>query len=533
MSIAIAVYCLLSGADIRDELQIDPLLLAETSAVWEIIASKDNPVWAGWDAKDTPILIYIPSVEDVLINHPKPPEGFVPYRGSLKSDVGEIFVKRGPTLIDWDGQNTSKDVNGVVALVVADTVSNRRMSLRGLLGDPRPHEEKLAAMSVSELASDPYKQMLMIAHEAFHVFQTRSAPRKGANERNARLYPCLSVNNNIGLALEGKALAECLRAENVEDLRRAAVRWLAIRRDRRAGLAKEVVQYEDGNEFLEGLAVYVEWRMAGILEGRVPVEGLRWAQGFRGLENLSFLRDEKLSMMLKHMRGEVNVNNDPYGTSPVRSRFYFSGMAIAAMLDRLGFEWKGRILQDGTTLTGLAEEAFKATTEELQTALAEAQEDPEREKLVEAKTALESAGRADTTKMLEAITAGPNTGLVVDYSAMGNPPVGLAFTPFGVRAVDDDRTIYTLVPIEATIGSARNQFKQSVPTPTLEDRKQRYFQFQLTQSLSSEELASRLGESAGAPGPLDAELPGVRLKAQKAEVTHEGRMVRVKLLPGK
>ena len=40
------------------------------------------------------------------------------------------------------------------------------------------------------------------------------------------------------------------------------------------------------------------------------------------------------------MNGEVNVNNDPYGASPLRMRLYFSGMAIAAMLDSLNADWQ-------------------------------------------------------------------------------------------------------------------------------------------------------------------------------------------------
>lgn len=518
-----------------DALAIDPLLLAEATAVWEIAAAKDNPLWPGWDASKTPILIYIPGVEDVLINHPKPPPGFEPYIGSHTFPGGKIFVKKGATILDWDGQNTSKAVGGVETLVVADTTSNRRMMLRGLLDDPRATETKLADLSLSELATDPYKQISTIAHEAFHVFQNKSAPDKGANELDVRLYPCLSVKNNLGLALEGKALVECLRAKDGKEARAAAIRWLAIRKDRRAKLPKEVIDYEDGNEYMEGLAMYIEWRLPEVLKGRRPPEALRWAQGFHGFEALDSLQESKLSMLHKNMRGEVNVNNDPYGTSPIRSRLYYSGMAIAALLDKFSTDWKSRIFKSETTLTKLAEEALKANAEELRTGLDAARKDPEWTSLNDAKVKLETDGRKDTEKMVAGILKGPNTLLEVDYSALGQPHVGMSFTPFGVRAVDDDRTIYTLVPIETNFGSSKYQFKQSLPTPTLEDRKGRRFQFQLGEAVSAESLASRMGgikrEDFGKPGALDLELPGVRVKAARAEVTHEGNVIRVKMLP--
>jgi len=516
-----------------DSFRIDPLLVAEASAVWEIVAGKDNPIWPGWDASKTPILFYIPGVEDVLINHPKSPAGFEPYTGPLSFPGGSIMVKSGPTIVEWDGQNTSQAVSGVETLVLADTTSNRKMMLRGLLDDPRPAEAKLADLSVTDLAADPYKQMSTIAHEAFHVFQSNSAPNKGANELDVRLYPCLSVKNNVGLALEGKALVECLTAKEDKEARAVAVRWLAIRQDRRANLVKEVIDYEDGNEYMEGLAMYVEWRLPEVLKGRRPPEALRWAQGFHGFEQLDFLRENKLSMLLKNMRGEVNVNNDLYGTSPVRGRLYFSGMAIAAMLDRFAPDWKGRIFKNDATLTMLAVEALKATPEELKASLEAVRKDPEWTSLTDAKTKLESDGRKDTEKMLAGILDGPNTLLEIDYSALGKPRVGLSFTAFGVRAVDDDRTIYTLVPIEANIGSSKNQFHQTIPTPTLEDRKEHKFRFQLSEAVSPEALTSKLeGKNAGTvAAALDVELPGVRLKAARAEVVHDGHAIRVKLLP--
>jgi hypothetical protein len=50
-------------------LHIDPLLIAQAAEVWTIIGGKDNAIWDGWDATNTPLLIYLPGVQDVLVNH--------------------------------------------------------------------------------------------------------------------------------------------------------------------------------------------------------------------------------------------------------------------------------------------------------------------------------------------------------------------------------------------------------------------------------------------------------------------------------
>ncbi len=118
-------------------LGVSPLLVDAAAEVWGIIARSDNPVWPLWNASDTPLLLYLPGQQDVLIGHPHPPEGFVPYDGPLRFPGAAMFVKNGPTLIEADGQNTAMDVAGVRTLVVADPLSNLRQNVAALLEDPR------------------------------------------------------------------------------------------------------------------------------------------------------------------------------------------------------------------------------------------------------------------------------------------------------------------------------------------------------------------------------------------------------------
>ena len=251
-------------------LQIDPLLIAQAAEIWTLIGAADNPLWPGWCGKDSPILIYLPGRQDVLINHPSPPPGFVRYAGPISFPVGQIFVRDGDTFFAIDGQNTSTDVAGHQTLVVADTLSNLRNSLVSVISSSASAAEKIERLDFSQLSNDPYDTMGLIAHEAFHVFQQRVARGKSGNELALTRYPTLAVSNKVGFALEGRLLAAALRETSRSAQRDLALRWLAVREWRRRQLTREDIAYEDGTEFNEGLAKYIEYRLLQVLEGREP-----------------------------------------------------------------------------------------------------------------------------------------------------------------------------------------------------------------------------------------------------------------------
>ena len=514
-------------------LLIDPRLLLEATEVWTTIAAQENPVWPGWNASDTPILFYLPGQQDVLINHPKPPDGFVPYDGPVRFPGGRITVRQGTTILAWDGQNTSRDVNGVPTLVVADALSNLRQQIRGLLEDSRSVADKVRDLDFATLATDPYDQLRLIVHEAFHVFQGRAAPDKGANEMLLLRYPVLSVENNVGFALEGAALAAALRASDDPVFRSAVLQWLAVRQDRRARLPREAVEYEDGVEFSEGLAKYTEYRLLQVLEGRTPSPEMWWVQGFHGYGDLAALRARLVTDMLRHMHGEVLVNNDPYGTAPLRMRLYYSGMSIGAVLDRLSPTWKDRILQPGVSLTDLVRTAVSPAESALRARLEDARREAGYAALVDAKTRLATDGRKRVDSMVADIQGGPGTGIVVAYGALETPRVGLSFTPFGITSVDEDRTIYAQVPIKAHFPDG-SDITQTEPKPLLNDRREKLIRFRLPQEVTVGEVARKAGRSGtaeGDMGELKFALPGVTISAPNAMLQWRGRDLWIVLKP--
>lgn len=499
---------LLLAVQASNQLQIDPLLVRQAAEVWSVVASDENPVWPGWNPSTTPILIYLPGKQDLLINHPKPPDGFVPYTGPVRFPGATMHVKNGPTLIDFDGQNTARDVNGVQTLVVADTLSNRRQELEGLAGQARSTANMTSAID-GFLRPRPLDSMLMFAHEAFHVYQHEQS-KKGGNELALLTYPALSAENNVGYALEAEALAEAVRSE---DPKSGALRWLAIRDARRRSLTAAQIAYEDGTEFNEGLAKYVEWRMLEALRDRAPHAEMWLIQGFTGYSDVASHQNRLLNQMKGFMTGTTNVNNDPFGASPVRMRLYYSGMAIGAILDRLGGDWKAKIMGEAT-LTNLVRAQLGAPEDVLAAAWRRELESEAYRTTLVAKKDLAKRGEAHIAEVIASFDQAP-ASLTIDYSALEKPRVGYSFTPFGILRIDDHRRVFRLIPLRGLIGSLT--FSEDGPRPVLDDAHTKRVRFQLT--------SDPVSLPSGNLKEANVDLPGVSLANVTGSFRREGSHV--------
>lgn len=512
---------------------VSPLLVAAAADVWSVIARGDNPVWPGWNAADTPLLLYLPGRQELLVNHPDPPEGLREYQGPLSFPGARMMVRNGETLIGFDGQNTAMDVNGVRTLVVADPLSNLRQRVAGLIEDPRAAGVKTRALDFENLLQDPYDQLGLVVHEAFHVYQNRAAPDRGANEMLLLYYPVLSVENNISFGLEASALAAAIDAPGEDALREAALRWLAVRLDRRRKLPARAVQYEDGTEFNEGLAKYTEYRLFQTLEGRSPGAGLVGTQGFAGYRDLSRQRRNLVRQMVLNLRGEVSINNDPFGTAPLRFRLYYSGMAIGLLLDRISPSWKRDLFAADTSLTALARDALHAIPAELSAALTAARADTAATTLRAAKIRLAEEGRRHIAGKVAALESGLGTRLVVDYSRLGTPRLSIAFSPFGITAVDSVRTLFEQVPILVTFPDD-SELRETLALPLMRDTHRMLVSCRLEKPMSRAELERRLGHAASRdlpPRPVKLQLPDVSLDLKRARVTWEPGAIRATLFP--
>ncbi len=520
---------LVLSSNLQTHLEVDPLLVTQAAEIWQVIGNRRNPIWPGWDASQTPILIYLPGKQDLLINHPKPPDGFALYDGPVRFPGARMLVKNGPTLIQMDGQNTTISINGVETLVVADRLSNLRQQLESVVDQARGSKESMTSSIDGSIQPNPYSSMLMFAHEAFHVYQRHRVPTKGGNEVSLVKYPSLSVENNVGYAMEADALVEALRAKGPETLRRAAVKWLAIRQHRRAGLTAESVAYEDGTEFNEGLAKYVEYRALAALQGRKPGRDMWLIQGFRGYDRLDDVRIQLQNQMASMMDGRTLVNNDRFGASPVRMRLYFSGMGVAALLDRLGAKWHDEILRPGTTLTSIALATLRPAATEVESALSGALTSERFRQVREEKERLEKDGREHIRGVLDGFDQAPSK-VVLDYSLLKDARASFAFTPFGILAIDPERTVFRLVPISGQIGAT--DFSEDTPRPVLQDRDRRHVVLMGTGAIDANLLDRLVGSErwrSGAQLDLDLKLPGVKVKGGKATLILKDRTLTIQL----
>ncbi|MEO0560252.1 MAG: hypothetical protein AAF170_18960, partial [Bacteroidota bacterium] len=124
----LALLLLPSLASAQDALRIDPMTLVALREARSIAATLD--LFPRWDFSTAPVLLYRPGVQDVVLNLPDPPEGFVRYTGPSPLGDEPIWVRNDSTLFSLDAQNTAAELDGHRVLVVADPMSQMRNQLR-------------------------------------------------------------------------------------------------------------------------------------------------------------------------------------------------------------------------------------------------------------------------------------------------------------------------------------------------------------------------------------------------------------------
>lgn len=229
--------------------------------------------------------------EAVLIGHPAPPEGY--------RRVGELAGRplfQGPRLPEM-AANTAAEVAG--------------------------HLAALAMLPAEPLDSvDGYARLLL--HEAFHVYQqTGLRAVAGAplpmGEAMGR-YPENDPPNNAMAVVENRWLIAALGGEEGAVAAVLSVRRHRHRRLERRGLG-DLADYERFVEYSEGSPTYVE------LQAGLPLPTLT----------------ERLALC---NRG---------GRWAAYQRFYYTGAALALLLDQRLPGWQERFAAGGVTLQGLVE----------------------------------------------------------------------------------------------------------------------------------------------------------------------------------
>lgn len=229
--------------------------------------AKDS-LWPGFDPRCTPLAVY-DGTSTFLFAHRALPNGFVAWDGYPGTAV---FPGRHPSLV----ANSTAEIGGVLTATV---------DLTGLM------------------AWTPTEAAALVVHESFHVFQRELHPEWGANEVDLFLYPVEDASLLALRFLEDGALRRALEAQDDAEAARWAAAALDLRQERFALLPGEAVTYERAAELHEGLARYVEWRVApGSPAHLLPEDG--------------------------------------FEPDAVRLRSYATGASLALLLDRLAPGWQ-------------------------------------------------------------------------------------------------------------------------------------------------------------------------------------------------
>jgi len=496
-----------------DHLMIDPLLLTALAECRSIVTQVSDGFYPGWDFASLPVLFYKPGVQDVLINFPHQPEGFRRYQGFNPLGDETIFVRDGETFIEWDDQNTTREIDGVITLVVADTQSSQRNQIRGTVANQADSDINTWLDNWDFVAS-PYDKIRVILHEGFHAYQNHLAPEKGADESSVAQYPLLNPTNNALSQMEGLILRDALRTEDQEIRNRKTAEFVAVRTHRQSLLTEEFALYENLNEFTEGTAKYIEFKLLSTDQKLQASPDMYFAQGFHGYSVLPEIFQHELDDMVNIVGVTDNRFGNRFGGGPLRFKLYVLGAAQALLLDHFDPSWKKVIFEDGVFLCDLLEKSLALDTDQLKAALERAKTEYGFADLLAAKEVFQTEGVAFIQSKMDAILKTDKTLVVLDYS--GFEIAGMGYTPFGVTRVDEDRTIYDMVPLQVLFGQDKLLALKEV-RPVLVDTGNKTVSFVTEASIEQ----FTLGESAG----LD--IANFQLQAPSATTALAGNKVTI------
>jgi hypothetical protein len=352
--------------------------------------------------------------------------------------------------------------------------------------------------------SSPYSEIEMILHEGFHVFQDKMAPQKYADEALVAAYPLLDPANNALYALEGAILRDALMARDAAARREKAREFVAVRAHRQSRLKKEIVEYENLNEYVEGTAKYVEYKFMKTGEKVTPLPEMYFQNGFHGYQGVLA---ERFGKEIADMEKIVAVSDDrfgnKFGAGPMRYRLYYLGACQALLLDEAAPGWKTKIFADGVYLGDLLKSAVKLSPREMKTCLEKAKADYDYARIYQEKSLFAQEGKRRIQDKLNAILDTKDTLVTISYARLGDK-LGMAYTPFGVTQVSEGAAIYDLVPIEVHFND-KTALKLKKTIPVYIDR-----------------INKKITFAAAAPVPVLASYPGDVLETEEFVLSNVG-----------
>ena len=514
--VAVLAFSNLARSQVSSELRIDPLLLVSLKECRNITNNLGNGLFPGWDFQKTPVLFYRPNVQELLINYPHKPKGFSLYTGFNPLGNDTIYVRNDTTLLSYDDQNTSTDIDSIPVLVVADPFSTLRNQLQDILG--RPKELASSWLKSWQFIPDPYFKLEVILHEAFHVYQNKKAPDKAANEMVVAQYPLLDPENNALYVMEGNILRDALFAQESKARLEKIKEFVAVRGYRQSRLESSFVEYENLNEYSEGLAKYVEYKFMKIGEAIEPTKEMSFHQGFNGYRGIL---SKKFRVAMDNMVNIVAVNDDrfgnKFGSGPLRFRLYDLGACQALLLDDAMPRWKETIFQPTVYLTELLKLSVGLKADELKRYLDLAKVEYKYDEAYRSKADFEKEGKKKIEEKVASILKTEKTLVKISYEGVAKKARVARYTPFGVTQVGKQSAIYEMVPALIIFKKGvMLDFRQAIPVLVDQEKQQIIFSIDTSPSKLIPDSQNRLDIAEfSLTTPMD--------------IQHEGNTVHIRL----
>jgi hypothetical protein len=332
-----------SGPQEMDRLgSLDKARLAETLHLKRELGEN---VWPGWGKAQIPVLIWNRD-HSFLVGHLDPPPPWEPVSDDAFQE--QIYFGR-PT---GEPQNFAVRVGDRWVASMAtkwETDAFVIEMIRDVLPSP------LQAIVPYRLLIQPSEvQIAGVLHETFHVYQAQVAPERldeaeAAHQRGEQYWQ-VDTAMHKEWEKEIDLLARALKAGSDEEATAWAREFLDQRARRRTagGLSAALIDYERQIEWEEGLAKYVElviWREAYNAEEYEPLPDMAGDPDFKAYGSFKQRWSQEIGQMVRQAAQEGET------------RFYYTGMAQAMLLDRLLPGWKDRALSKDIWLEMLLAEA--------------------------------------------------------------------------------------------------------------------------------------------------------------------------------
>lgn len=288
---------------------VDQKVFAALAEARAVSVETKGAIWPGFDLGG-PVAIYQPGRGGFLINHPKPPAGFVAVPNVPASLKGRVFVRWG-NVPEFD---KARDLN---------------LSLGGVKTVFLPYQY-LAYDSDVQPREFFAPMFAAYTQQAFADFPEFQRIAEGASQD----YPTSNVENTALANLENRILSLALQEKSAAKLDDLARTFVAVRHARHQKIDRKIARYESLAETMEGAMRYTETEFSayGASAKHKALPGMKW----EGEDDVT--------------RGIIGRLSQPLDSEETRrSRLSATGTALGMIMDRLGnANWKGMVTSGNT-----------------------------------------------------------------------------------------------------------------------------------------------------------------------------------------